>query len=158
MKKYTFFWGGSFSNWFPSYFTYKGHKFRNSEQAFMWEKANVFGDTVTAEQILRTPDAKESKKLGRAVKNFSEEVWEKHRFECMYDVCLAKFTQNAHLQKMLLEQDNYVEASPYDKVWGIGMHANDPGVEDPANWKGLNLLGQVLDNVRTAIMTAERNK
>ena len=76
----------------------------------------------------------------------------------MYDVCLAKFTQNSRLKEMILELDNYVETSPYDTVWGIGMSKDSIGVEDPANWKGLNLLGQVLDNVRTAILTAERNK
>jgi predicted NAD-dependent protein-ADP-ribosyltransferase YbiA (DUF1768 family) len=44
-----------------------------------------------------------------------------------------------------------VEASPYDKRWGIGMAAGDHGIEDPVNWKGDNLLGKAITQVRIEI-------
>ena len=154
--KYKFFWSGTFSNWNPAKFTYKENEFENSEQAFMWEKANHFGDNESANEALMTPDPKEVKKIGRKVKNFSGAEWDKVRFDYMFDINMAKFTQNEKFKHELFKYENYVESSPVDTVWGIGMHKNDPGVEDPKNWKGLNLLGQVLDKVRETIISNEK--
>jgi ribA/ribD-fused uncharacterized protein len=152
MQQYTFFWNGIYSNFHTAPFTYKGHKFNNSEQAFMWEKANFFGDTQMAYQILQTPVAHEAKGLGRKVKNYNDWKWSQVRFDYMYDVCLAKFQQNKKLKQQLLKDYNFVEASPYDKIWGIGMAEHQEGIEDPNNWKGQNLLGKVLDKVRETIL------
>lgn len=152
MKYYHFFWGGPFSNWCPAKITYKGHEFANSEQAFMWEKAMAFNDTEIANQMLLTTDPRKVKKLGRKVKNFDNDVWEDVRFDIMYNVCLAKFEQNEDLQRELFSHANFVEASPEDAIWGIGMAEGTEGIEDPSNWLGFNLLGQVLDKVRTQLI------
>ncbi len=146
--KYKFFWGGPFSNWYPARLNYKGQSFENSEQAFMWEKANHFKDNETAAKVLITPNPRDNKALGRLVKNFSNTEWEKVRFDYMYEVCLAKFTQNENLKKELFANENFVEASPVDTIWGIGMKEGQEGIEDPTNWKGLNLLGKVLEKVK----------
>lgn len=45
-----------------------------------------------------------------------------------------------------------VEASPFDKVWGVGLSADDPLIHDKRNWLGLNLLGKVLMQVRDKIL------
>jgi hypothetical protein len=127
---------------------YKGHNFANSEQAFMWEKATTFGDYETANQILITTAPNKAKALGRKVKNYNEQIWNEKRYKIMYDVCFAKFSQNEDLKNELLNHDNFVEASPYDVVWGIGMGEWEEGIEDPKNWKGLNLLGKVLDDLK----------
>lgn len=153
--KYTFFWKGPLSNWYPSKFNYKGHTFNNSEQAFMWEKASVFKDYETAKKILNSTSPKEAKDLGRQVKGFDNKIWEEVRYEYMFDVCVQKFIQNEDLKKQLLASDNYVEASPYDTIWGIGMSENQPGIENSNNWKGLNLLGKVLNEVRNSIILYE---
>jgi hypothetical protein len=146
--KYTFFWNGPFSNWHSAPFEYKGQHFANSEQAFMWEKALCFNDFETAEQILHTTNPKDAKKLGRQVKNFDNNTWALYRFEVMFEVCFAKFDQNPALKDILMENENFVEASPYDTIWGIGMAEHEDGIEDPKNWKGENLLGKVLDLVK----------
>ena len=148
---YKFFWDGPFSNWYPAKFIYEGHAFCNSEQAFMWEKAMFFDDKMTAARILNEPRPREVKNLGREVQGYVDAEWAKVRVEYMYHVCLAKFTQNEKLRYELLKYDNYVEASPKDRLWGIGMKEGTPGIEDPRNWKGQNLLGQVLNRVREAI-------
>jgi len=145
---YTFFWNGIFSNFHTTPFTYKGHKFNNSEQAFMWEKAIFFGDDEIAEEILNEPVAHQVKALGRKVKGYDDSQWSSVRFEAMYNVCYAKFSQNEKLKTELLNGENFVEASPYDKIWGIGMIEGQEGIEDPKNWKGQNLLGQVLNKVK----------
>ena len=148
--KYVFFWGSEFSNWFECDFTYKLHKFRNSEQAFMWEKAIYFGDTETAEKILVTPSPNQNKKLGRKVKNFNSNVWLREGYEIMIAVNMTKFSQNSRLKAILLSTENkiLVEASPYDQIWGIGLYWEDDRVLDERNWKGMNLLGKALMEVR----------
>ncbi len=148
---HVYFWGDpTLSNWGPAPFTYKENKFYNSEQAFMWEKALCFGDTETANQILETSNPRTAKDLGRLVKNYDEKIWETKRFDAMFNVCLAKFSQNKPRLETLLSTGNktIVEASPYDKVWGVGIHWTDDEILDENNWKGQNLLGRVLMKVR----------
>lgn len=153
MKNYTFFWESDscFSNWHPARFTHKGKSFANSEQAFMWEKAILFNDNETAELVLKTPNPREVKKLGRQVHPFDSVKWDEMKFDIMYDVNLSKFSQNPGMKKKLLSNQNFVEASPYDAIWGIGMRASDTGAEDEKNWKGQNLLGKVLDKVKETL-------
>lgn len=149
-SKFLFFWQGIYSNWSASAFKMDGKQFVNAEQAFMWQKARFFGDDEVAEKILLDSTPNGVKALGRRVKNYNDEKWSDVRFIMMYDACLAKFKQNPALKTELLATGSLhlVEASPYDKVWGIGMAENDAGVEDEANWKGLNLLGKALGIVR----------
>lgn len=151
--KYTFFWESDscFSNWHAARFTHKGKTFSNSEQAFMWEKAILFGDNKTADLVLRTSNPREVKKLGRQVHPFDSVKWDKMKFDLMYEVNLSKFSQNEEMKKKLLAGENFVEASPYDAIWGIGMKETDAGVNDPRNWKGQNLLGKVLDKVNETL-------
>lgn len=155
MKKYHFFWGGPFSNWCPATFVYKGHKFNNSEQAFMWEKAMCFNDVDTAAEILLSNHPSVAKKLGRTVKNYDDTKWAEVRYQIMIDVNIAKFSQNEELKKELFSHSDFVEASPEDKIWGIGMREGEPGIEDPANWKGTNLLGKALDEVKIILQNGK---
>lgn len=145
-----FFWGGICSNWFPANFKYKEKKFSNSEQAFMWEKAKFFGDEEIADVMLITPDPAEVKSLGRKVKNFDVEKWSIASYRIMLDVNLAKFKQNPMLKDILLNTGDLmlVEASPYDKIWGIGLNVNDAEITPKEEWKGTNWLGKALMEVR----------
>ena len=148
--KYVFFWGSEFSNWFECKFKYKNLTFLNSEQAFMWEKAVFFGDMETAEKILLTPSPNQNKKLGRKVKNFNAEKWLRDGYEVMIAVNMAKFSQNSRLKAILLSTEDkiIVEASPYDTIWGIGLYWEDDRVLDENKWRGQNLLGKALMEVR----------
>jgi len=116
----------------------------------MWYKANIFGDTQTQTLIENQTNPKEVKKLGRLVKGFDETKWCELRTGSMFIVCYNKFDQNKAMKKELLETGSrhLVEASPYDKVWGVGLEENDPLILDEKNWRGLNLLGKVLMDVR----------
>ena len=157
---YLFFWGhspsnpyGCLSNWYPSRFIKDGETFENTEQYMMYRKAVLMGDTISAQKILAQPNPKKVKSLGRKVKPWDEQKWIQHREQIMYDGCLAKFSQNADPREILLSTigKQCVEASPYDRVWGVGMRASSPGLNDPKNWKGLNLLGKALDKVKTTL-------
>jgi len=148
-----FFWNGPFSNWYDAEFEYKNHKFENSEQAFMWLKALHYGDDEIAEKILNTPDPRKNKALGREIKGFIEEDWTLHSLGYMIDVNIAKFSQNPDLKEHLKNSGDkiIVEASPYDKVWGIGLHQDDDRVLDESQWDGENKLGITLMTVRTKL-------
>lgn len=148
--KYVFFWGSELSNWYDCKFTHKGIPFKNSEQAFMWEKAKFFNDEETAHKILITPNPSENKALGRKVKGFDADIWSKVSYDIMFAVNFEKFNQNHDLKYILLSTDDkiIVEASPYDKIWGIGLYWDTDDCLDEANWDGLNLLGKALMDVR----------
>ncbi len=142
---------GLFGNWFPSPFEAGGIKFSCSEQYMMYHKAMLMGDETTAQLMLQEKDPKRHKKLGQSVKPWKEDLWLANRARIMYEGCLAKFSQNEDLRAQLLATGNavLVEASPLDKIWGIGLKASDPNARKQASWKGLNLLGRVLMQVRS---------
>ncbi len=148
--KYVFFWHGPFSNWHPAHVMLGDHIFANSEQAFMYLKAIFFGDSETGRLICKAATPKDAKDLGRQIKNYNDAAWTDVREKFMLDCCLAKFAQSEELKRELLATGDriLVEASPIDKVWGIGLAEDAPGVEDEANWQGQNLLGKVLMEVR----------
>jgi len=155
-----YFLGSEFSNWYMCNFTYKDYTFHNSEQAFMWEKANTFKDKESAELILKTPKPNENKQLGRKVKNFDSFVWANVSYDIMRDVNFEKFSQNADLKEFILSTGDkiIVEASPTDLIWGVGLDCDDPKILDEKNWKGKNLLGKVLMEVRAMLRDIELSK
>ena len=127
-----------------------GIVYNSCEQYMMHQKALVFGDTEIADEIMKENNPREQKKFGRMIKNFDKVTWDSCCLGIVYRGNLAKFTQNTELGEQLLETGNriLVEASPLDKIWGIGMAEEDLGIEDPSNWKGLNLLGQAITLVK----------
>jgi ribA/ribD-fused uncharacterized protein len=128
--------------------------FENSEALMMWLKATFFGDTEVADRIYWLQEPKGVRDLGRLVKGFDQKLWEEVRETVMYETCYAKFSQNDHMKaSLLLTGDKIlVEASPFDKVWGVGLRPDDPLVLDEKNWKGLNLLGKALMKVRAKLL------
>lgn len=151
--KYTFFYKtrSPFSNWHPSIFEDEnGIEYNCSEQYMMYQKALLFGDTDILAEILDTPDPREQKALGRKIKGFDSKIWEANAKRIVYEGCKLKFEQNPHLLNKLLDTEGtlLVEASPYDKIWGIGLGEDDPRIQDPKNWQGTNWLGEVLTDLR----------
>lgn len=114
----------------------------------MYQKALLFNDFGVAEQILNETDVRKIKALGRKVKDFDNELWDKHKEDFMYNACYAKFSQNDELKDFLLSTGNceIVEASPVDNIWGIGF-SSDKAMENVDKW-GQNLLGKILMKVR----------
>jgi ribA/ribD-fused uncharacterized protein len=149
-NKYVFFWNGIYSQWYSARMTIDGIEYNCCEQYMMHQKALTFGDTVTAEMILESSDPKEQKALGRKVVGFNKDKWDDVCIGIVFKGNLAKFSQNSHLKASLLSTDDkiLVEASPYDKIWGIGLGEEHPDVEDPSKWKGLNLLGWSITMVK----------
>src|SRR6185295_19964985 len=99
----------------------------------MAQKAHLFGDEDSRRQIIEAATPKLAKGLGRKVKNFNEDVWQASRFEFVVEGNLAKFRQNQELGQFLLGTGNkvLVEASPMDRIWGIGLSASNKSATNP---------------------------
>ncbi|MBA9859842.1 NADAR family protein [Ralstonia insidiosa] len=149
----TLFFGAedALSNWHPAQFTYRGVEFTSVEQFMMYSKARLFSDDQTARKILSSREPREQKRLGREVRGFDEAVWITKRKPIVTVGCREKFWQNPLLGEVLLGTDDtlLVEASPYDRIYGVGLAWNDPRIRDVSQWQGLNLLGEVLMEVRS---------
>lgn len=138
------------SQWYPSNFIVDGIEYNCAEQYMMAEKARLFEDEETLDEIMDTDSPREQKRLGRIVKGFDEEAWNKVAVDIVTKGNFAKFSQNLEMKEWLLStQDKIlVEASPYDRVWGVGLRENDSRILDREQWNGTNWLGEALSNVR----------
>jgi ribA/ribD-fused uncharacterized protein len=165
VERFTFFWGGVYSQWYkssfralvPVYGSIKERIFNCAEQYMMYMKAAEFGDWEIAEQIMLSTNPKEQKALGRKVRNFDAARWNEIARTIVFHGNVAKFTQNAGLGLQLLStrSTSMVEASPMDRVWGIGLAATDTRAHDRRTWQGKNWLGETLDRVREYIEIKE---
>lgn len=160
-----FFWSGWPSNWYPAKFKVikdaKEIEFQNSEQYFMYMKAVYFEDFDTASEIVKNGgNPNEAKRLGRLVKNFDPAKWDNIKESVMFDANFLKYMRNRKLYKKLtdpsLDGKHFVEGSPYDKIWGIGVHYMDAS-DDESTWKGQNLLGKTLDTLRNYLIERYEN-
>lgn len=152
-EKHVLFFTGAdiYSNFYQSDegFNYDGIRFGNSEEAFMYAKAKYFGDMKMAKKILRTITPKQAKQLGRRVSNYNDSEWSKVKVGIMTDIVKAKFSEPALKEALLRDGKHrrFVEASGFDREWGIGLFMDDPNSDNPRKWLGKNLLGKVLDEV-----------
>ncbi|MGE3288779.1 MAG: NADAR family protein [Pseudonocardia sp.] len=141
---------GCLSQWWPAPFTVDGVAFPTAEHYMMWRKALLFGDVRAADVVLADPDPAAAKAAGRAVAGFEGPTWVVHRFDVVVDGNRAKFAADAALRGYLVDTGHrvLVEASPDDAVWGIGLADGEPDAAVPSRWRGYNLLGFALMQVR----------
>lgn len=164
--KYLFFCGhqpqpdgstgpGCLSQWWPAPFDVDGIRYATAEHYMMIGKARLFGDEATAAQMIGAPHPGAVKALGRQVQGFDQAKWEMHCFDLVVAGNVAKFSQHPDLGEYLSRTGNrvLVEASPLDRVWGIGLAAADPRSDDPDQWRGRNLLGFALMCARARLNT-----
>ena len=161
--KFIFFWGHSqngdeitkacFSQWYNCKFVVDGITYHTAEQYMMAQKALLFNDNEIFHKIMSSKSQKEYKELGRKIKNFSDLKWNENKYQIVLKGNIAKFLQNEKLKAFLLNTGIkiLVEASPYDKIWGIGLSAEQENIENPLTWNGENLLGFALMEVRDLI-------
>lgn len=151
---------GIFSQWYPAKFTLDGTTYASTEQFMMAHKAKLFGDAEIYVSIMATDDPKVIRELGRKVKDFAAPVWAEYKYAIVCAANYLKFTQNRALKEALLTTGDamLVEASPYDRIWGVGLSADDPLIKNPCAWKGKNLLGEALMEVRDVIRSKTLEK
>lgn len=155
---FEFFWGhkGKFpigkhclSQWFYAPFVVDGVVYPTAEHWMMAKKALLFADNDTFHSIIATESPKDVKSLGRTIKGFSSTIWDVHKMDIVKEGNLLKF-QDPSLRDYLLSTENkiLVEASPYDTIWGIGISVNQEEIFYKHLWRGENLLGFILMEVR----------
>ncbi|QGJ69889.1 Swarming motility protein YbiA [Planctomycetales bacterium 10988] len=162
--EYLFFWGhqpskdgkpnkSCFSQWFEAPFEIGGIVYPTAEHWMMACKADLFGDEEHFEKIIQARTPKAAKALGRKVRGFDDRKWKAERRQIVTDGNLAKFRQHKEFGEFLLATESkvIVEASPYDRIWGIGLKASDERAAHPKTWRGQNLLGFALMDVRTQL-------
>ena len=155
---YTFFFteASPFSQWYACSFRAGTLTFNCAEQYMMHGKAMLFADEAVAAEVMAAVHPREHKALGRKVKRFDDAVWKRERETIVLAGNRLKFTQNPALLELLLatKGTELVEASPYDRIWGIGLAATDPKAQNPATWRGQNLLGKILTQLRDELLAA----
>jgi ribA/ribD-fused uncharacterized protein len=165
--RFLFFWGHRpsgrgrlgaecLSQWWPAPFVVDGVRYATAEHFMMAEKARLFGDGEARERILNAASPAAAKKLGRGVRGFHEQKWARARFDIVVAGSRAKFGQNPELAAFLTgtRERILVEASPVDRIWGIGLAATDAAASRPEDWRGLNLLGFALMQARAGSASA----
>ncbi|MYR59161.1 DUF1768 domain-containing protein, partial [Streptomyces sp. SID625] len=159
--KYLHFWGHSprpdgrigascLSQWWPSPFTVDGVAYASAEHWMMAGKARLFGDAEGERRVLAAGHPSQAKKAGRLVRGFDDAIWARERFGIVVEGSVHKFAVHPALRDFLLATGDrvLVEASPVDRVWGIGLAAGDDAASDPERWRGPNLLGFALMEAR----------
>ncbi len=160
--KYLHFWGyrkskaigvSCFSQWYSAPFDSEGKHFPTAEHYMMYHKAKLFGDTAAMQRVLASKDPGEAKAIGRQVLNYNDNVWREKRFAIVVAGNIEKFSQHPELLEFLQGTGEriLVEASPVDKIWGIGLDAKHEHASNPNKWKGENLLGFALMKVRDSL-------
>ncbi|TWI01333.1 hypothetical protein IQ05_00910 [Flavobacterium tiangeerense] len=160
-SKFLFFWGHSpskdgtitktcFSQWWISPFIVDGITYKTAEHWMMAKKAELFNDNEILEKIIQANSPAEAKKLGREVRNYDDTLWLANRYEIVKQGNFHKFSQHSDVKEFLINTKEriLVEASPVDAIWGIGMASDHKDIHNPEKWKGLNLLGFALMEVR----------
>jgi len=163
--EFVFFWGAEsrggvgaecLSQWYPSPFTVEGTTYATAEHFMMAGKARLFGDEKAAERVVAAATPAEAKNLGRQVRGFDSAVWDAHRVGIVVAGNVAKFAADPALLAYLLGTGDrvLVEASPLDRIWGIGLRRDDERARTPSTWRGLNLLGFALMTARDELGSA----
>lgn len=160
---YVFFYKDWLSNYQKTNFVFPSvycpiFTFRTTEQAFMYFKALCFKDYKTAKEIYdngENPD--KCRQLGRKVMFYNDEVWSQIRYQLFYDLNFQKYSQDKKLKEKLLDKKFdgkiFVEASPIDRIWGVGLDENNPLIDDESNWRGKNYLGKIITEIRIKLKT-----
>ena len=170
-REFCLFWGhhpapdgrmtqSCLSQWWMEDFHAMADVYLCMEQYMMAGKAELFGDGEIREKILQCSDPKQIKALGRKVRSFDQKVWDRFKYAIVLNGNWCKFSQNRDLREFLLSTGDSVlaEASPYDSIWGIRLAASSPEARDPAKWRGQNLLGFALMEVRDELRRVTQNE
>lgn len=147
---YVLFWGQWPSNWAPSPLTIDGVTYNCVEQRMMAAKARLFGDEESLRRIMAAADPADQKRFGQSVTPYDDAKWAAVRYKVVLRATLEKYCQNPDLRAKLFATGDltFVEASPEDRIWGIGLRANHPDATNPSRWRGTNLLGKAITEAR----------
>ena len=152
MEQFTFFYrtDSPFSFWYPTQFSEDNVTFSSAQQYLLYHKALLFEDLPTAGKILSAHEKKDLMQLARTVANFKPDIWKAHRRQIATKANHLKFSQNEELKAALMATAGTIlaNANLHDVIWGIGCEEDSPQASDQSQWRGRNLLGTILMEIR----------
>jgi ribA/ribD-fused uncharacterized protein len=119
----------------------------------MLTKAALMNDIDLFNELLNIDNPAKCKLIGRALKNFNQELWDKYIEDIAYNVLYQKFSSSEELKLLLVNTNDSIiaEATEKDKIWECGININDKKINDSKEWLGKNILGFSLIKVRNSI-------
>lgn len=146
-----------FNQWFLSPFTVNEVVYPTAEHWMMAKKAELFNDKKIVKKILAEKNPAVVKELGRQVENFDLDIWNSASYKIVVEGNKEKFMQNKPIKDFLIQTGSKIiaEASPGSTIWGTGLSYYDEEVRNPFRWKGENLLGFALMEVRDYLKQAD---
>ncbi|KAH8086865.1 hypothetical protein HD553DRAFT_308666, partial [Filobasidium floriforme] len=160
-----FFWRethprwGWLSQWYECEFEHDGIVYVTAEMWMMISKAKLFKDEDSVQKMLRTRSPKEHQALGRKVANYDAKIWNQYKEHIVEKGNYLKFTKSKdeNMKRKLLETNDreLVEASPVDRIWGVGYSEKD-AESNRKDW-GQNLLGRAITRARITIKQEEKD-
>ena len=127
------------SNFYDTPVVYNGITYKNTEAAFQAQKTTSIPKRLEFANFTASQSKKEGRKLAL------RQDWEEVKEQVMYEICLAKFTQNEDLKIKLLSTDGHhlIEGNYWhDNTWG------NCTCEKCKNIVGKNRLGKILMQIR----------
>jgi len=146
---------GFLSNWSKHSIKEDTRVYKTAEHYLMFQKAMLMDDVETANLIYNASTPFKAKQLGRLVKPFNEQKWDEEKVAIMVRALQLKTNQHAEIKQFLINAPAdvvFVEASPYDRIWGIGLNASDPNAKVKSKWRGQNLLGECWNIVKNSLL------
>lgn len=143
-----------FSNHFASSFTLEGIQFSCIEQYLAVNKAHLANDKALAREAMGSSNPADHKVVLNKLRAEVTDEWKRRAPEYIKAAIKAKFTQNNHLTKFLLDSHPLqIGEASRDTFWGIGLTLESPDVLDTTKWApGGNLLGRSLVALREELL------
>ena len=148
------------SNFYKCTFTYHGQTYTSTEQFIQITKASLFpGNDELIKQMTNQHDPLKLKNLGQKVSNFNKKTWSESAEGLLYGGLKQKFIENDDCLDFLDSTGNklIVEASPTDRLFGIGRPITFQGLEDTTTHQGTNIQGHMLMNIRQELLYQEHD-
>ena len=141
----------AFSNFYPcTIIAFDGERFNCAEQYYQAQKCKFAGDYHTLQFVKQATNGREAKAATKHLRRQLTSEWDYTKANVLYDIVFLKFTQNADLSQRLINTDDcfMVEANPSDLYFGSGLAIEDSRNNDPTFYRGQNVMGQILEQVR----------
>jgi ribA/ribD-fused uncharacterized protein len=162
---------GFLSTFYPVEFVVDGVKYFTIEQALAAEKARLFLDDSLRTRIMKTRAPRSMRTMAAALlmkppsqtggmRQIQPHEWDGSiRQDVLRKATLAKFRQHSELRDKLFATGGSILAlaDTREKRDGIGMALNDVQAANTSVWKGGNLYGKILMEVRSQLRQEDRS-
>ena len=136
-----------------------GKTYNCNEQFYTHSMATFFKDTDAAAKSLRITNPYQLIDLQKEIVNVDRRRWEHEAKRILYLANMAKYTQNISAREALLNTaDDVIGEASFSRTWGIGMSIGDVRALNTDRWKGRNVMGNILMNIRESLSPKVDNR